>query len=104
MSEIGRRIAQAGAHVEPTWTPEREARVRAAVGRGLQRRQRQRTGFVIGLGACTLLVGFLLGRQPGSTARRSVPEGTERVAQPSLLQLPDGTSVHADSADARVDP
>jgi transmembrane sensor len=102
MSELARRIAQAGAHVEPTWTSEREARVRAAVGRGLQRRQRQRTGFVIALGACTLLVGFLLGRQPGSTARHSVPEGAERLAQPSLLQLPDGSSVHADSTDARV--
>jgi len=102
MSDLARRIDQAGAHVEPTWTAEREARVRAAVGRGLQRRQRQRTAFVIALGACTLLLGFFLGRRPAATARHSVPESGERMARPSLLQLPDGSSVHADSADARV--
>ena len=69
MSEIARRIAQASAHVEPTWSAEREARLKARVGRGLQRRQRQRTAMVVALGACTLLLGFFLGRQPGITAR-----------------------------------
>jgi transmembrane sensor len=104
MSELARRIDQASAHVEPTWTAERETRVRAAVVRGLQRRQRQRTALVIALGACALLLGFALGRQPGLTARHPVPESAEpRLAQPSLLQLPDGSSVHADSTGARVE-
>lgn len=104
MSEIARRIAQASAHVEPTWTAEREARLRAGVGRGLQRRQRQRTAAVVALGACTLLVGFFLGRQPGVIAHGSASKGAEpRLAQPSLLQLPDGSSVQANSSDARVE-
>jgi len=104
MSEIARQIDEASAHVEPTWSAEREARVRARVGRGLQRRQRQRTGLVVALGACTLLLGFYLGRQPGSTARHGVTESsTPRVAQQSLVQLPDGSSVHAVSSDARVE-
>jgi len=103
MSEIARRIDQASAHVEPAWSPEREARVRANVGRGLQRRQRQRTALVVALGACTLLLGFFLGRQPGTTARQGFTESSSpRMAQQSLVQLPDGSSVDAVSPDARV--
>jgi len=104
MSEIARQIDHASGHVEPVWSAEREARVRARVGRGLQRRQRQRTALVVALGACTLLLGFFLGRQPGMTARHGVPESsTPRLAQQSLLQLPDGSSVHGVSSDARVE-
>lgn len=104
MSEIARRIDQASAHVEPAWNPEREARVRANVGRGLQRRQRQRTALVVALGACTLLLGFFLGRQPGTTARQGITESSSpRIAQRNLVQLPDGSSVDAVSSDARVE-
>jgi transmembrane sensor len=102
MSEIARHIDQASAHVEPAWSAEREARVRARIGHGIQRRQRQRTALVVALGTCTLLLGFFLGRAPGSTARHGIAESAPRIGQQSLVQLPDGSSVHAVSPDARV--
>lgn len=101
MSEMAHRIAQASAHVEPVWTAEREMRIRARVGHGIVRRHRRRTGMLVAVGAGILCVGFALGRQPHATATR--PEAAERVALASLLQLPDGSSVQADSPDARVE-
>jgi transmembrane sensor len=103
MSEIARRIAHASAHVEPAWTPERETRVRARVGHGIARRNRKRNAALVAVGACILLVGFVLGRQPGSVARSGAEAGQPRLALASLLQLPDGSSVQADSADARIE-
>jgi len=102
MSELARRIAAASAHADPAWTAEREARVRAGVGRGLERKRRNRVGLVVAVGACTLLLGFVLGRlgdKPAPTARVALPE--QQGA--SLLQLPDGSTVTAGSPDAHVE-
>jgi transmembrane sensor len=102
MSELARRIAAASAHADPAWTPEREARIRAGVGRGLERKRRSRVGLVVALGACTLLLGFELGRlggKPVASARAAASE--QPVA--SLLQLPDGSTVTARSRDAHVE-
>ena len=102
MSEIARRIAQASAHVEPAWSAERETRIRTRVGHGIVRRNRQRNAMLVAVGAGILCVGFALGRQPATTTATR-PEAAERVALASLLQLPDGSSVQADSPDARVE-
>jgi transmembrane sensor len=99
MSELARRVGQASAHAEPLWTPERESRVRARVGRGLERSRQKRVALVVVLGACTLLLGFLLGRHQTTTARLAVPD----PAAPSLVQLPDGSIVTARSTEARVE-
>jgi transmembrane sensor len=99
MSELARRIEQASAHVEPAWSSDREARLRAGVGRGLERVRRQRIALVAVLGACTLLLGFFLGRQPLISPRMALAD----APQPSLVQLPDGSSVNARSSDARVE-
>jgi transmembrane sensor len=99
MSELARRVEQASPHVEPAWSMDREARLRSRVGRGLVRAQRKRVALVAVLGACTLLLGFFLGRQPISTPRMALPD----QAPPSLVQLPDGSSVSARSPDARVE-
>ena len=99
MSELARRIEQASAHLEPAWSSDREARLRAGVGRGLARARQRRVGLLVALGACTLLLGFLLGRQPALTPRVALADGPER----SLVQLPDGSSVSARSSDARVE-
>ncbi len=102
MSELARRIAAASAHADPVWTGEREARVRAGVGRGLERKRRKRVGFVVALGACALLLGFELGRlgeKPVPTARIATPD--QQGA--SLLQLPDGSTVTPRSPDAHVE-
>jgi len=99
MSELARRIEQASAHVEPAWSSDREARLRAGVGRGLERVRRQRIALVAVLGACTLLLGFFLGRQPLIAPRMALAD----APQPSLVQLPDGSSVSARSSDARVE-
>lgn len=103
MSELARRIAAASAHADPIWTADRAARVRAGVGRGLERGRRRRVALVLALGACTLLLGFVLGRlgeKPAPTARvAALPDQTLA----SLVQLPDGSSVTARSADARVE-
>ncbi len=99
MSELARRVEQASPHVEPAWSVDREARLRAGVGRGLVRARRRRVGLVAALGACTLLLGFFLGRQPLSQPRMALPE----QAPPSLVQLPDGSNVSARSTDARVE-
>jgi transmembrane sensor len=99
MSELARRMAHASQLVEPAWDTERESRVRAGVGRGLERARRKRVGLVVVAGACTLLFGFLLGRQPTTTTRMALPPSTA----PSLLELPDGSSVNAGSRDARVE-
>jgi len=102
MSEVARRILAASAHVEPAWTAERETRVRARVSRGVVLRSRKRNGALVALGACILCLGFALGRQPGGSVAH--PEASEpRRALASLLQLPDGSSVQADSPDARVE-
>jgi len=99
MSELVRRIAQASRHAEPAWTASREARLRAGIGLGLVRRRRQRVALVAALGACTLLLGFVLGRAQTSTRMAlSTP-----VAPASLLQLPDGSIVTGRSTDARVE-
>lgn len=102
MSELARRIAAASAHADPVWSPEREARVRASVGRGIERKRQKRVGLVVALGACTLLLGFVLGRvgeKPVPVARVATPD------QPlvNLLQLPDGSTVTARSSDAHVE-
>jgi transmembrane sensor len=99
MSELARRIEQASPHVEPAWSTDREARLRTQIGRGLARVRRKRVALVAVLGACTLLLGFLLGRQPLSAPRMALPD----QAPPSLVQLPDGSSVTARSSDARVE-
>lgn len=102
MSELARRIAAASAHADPVWSPEREARVRAGVGRGLERKRRKRVGLVVALGACTLLLGFVLGRLGEKTvaaARIAAPD--QPIA--NLLQLPDGSTVTARSPDAHVE-
>ncbi|HSU41761.1 MAG TPA: FecR domain-containing protein, partial [Polyangiaceae bacterium] len=99
MSELARRIEQASAHVEPAWSSDREARLRVGVGRGLERVRRQRITLISVLGACTLLLGFFLGRQPLMTPRMALAD----APQPSLVQLPDGSSVSGRSNDARVE-
>jgi transmembrane sensor len=102
MAELARRIAAASAHADPAWTAEREARVRAGVGRGLERKRRKRVGLVVGIGTCTLLLGFLLGR----LGEKLIPTARLATADQqgaSLLQLPDGSTVTARSSDAHVE-
>ncbi len=99
-AELVRRIASASAHAEPEWNAEREARIRAGVGRGLERSRRRRVALVVVAGACTLLLGFFLGRQEApSRARLALPGPTPT----ELLDLPDGSRVNAVSIGARVE-
>ena len=99
MSELARRMADASQHVEPAWDGEREARIRVGVGRGIEAGRRRRVALVLVLGACTLVLGFLLGRQPTTTARMALSDPPAA----SLVELPDGSSVSAESRDARVE-
>jgi transmembrane sensor len=103
MSEIARLISEASARVEPSWTPEREARLRHGISHGIRRRNRQRASLVVALGASALALGFLLGRQPAGIALHGSANTASASARAALLELPDGSSVHAGSADARVE-
>jgi transmembrane sensor len=99
-AELVRRIASASAHAEPVWSAEREARIRAGVGRGLERGRRRRVALVVVAGACTLLLGFFLGRQEApAPARLALPGPTPT----NLVELPDGSRVNAVSSGARVE-
>ncbi|HTQ08257.1 MAG TPA: hypothetical protein VMI54_30595, partial [Polyangiaceae bacterium] len=91
MSELARRIAAASGHADPVWTPEREARVRAGVGRGLARQRRKRVTLVVAMGASTLLLGFMLGRLGEQKAPAAARLATPDQALASLVQLPDGS-------------
>jgi transmembrane sensor len=99
-AELVRRIASASAYAEPVWDAAREARIRAGVGRGLERGRRRRVALVVLAGACTLLLGFFLGRQEApSRARMALPA----PAPANLLELPDGSRVSPASSGARVE-
>jgi transmembrane sensor len=100
MSEFARRIAAASAHAEPAWSDEREARLRAGVSRSLERGRRRRVTLVVAAGACTLLLGFALGRvQSPERVRMALPA----ASAPSLVELPDGSQVNALAAGTRVE-
>jgi len=100
-SELARRIASASAHAEPAWGAEREARVRVGVTRGLERRRQRRVASIVAAGACTLILGFFLGRlQMPSHVRVALPDAP---AAGSLVELPDGSQVNAVTPGARVE-
>src|SRR5689334_370557 len=100
MSDFARRIAAASAHAEPEWSPERETRLRAGVSRSLERGRRRRVTLVVATGACTLLVGFFLGRlQSPEHVRMALSSATA----PSLVELPDGSQVSAVATGTRVE-
>jgi transmembrane sensor len=99
-AELIRRIASASAHAEPVWDAEREARIRAGVGRGLNRGRQRRVALIVLTGACTLMLGFFLGRQQApSRTRLALPDPVPA----NLLELPDGSRVNAVSSGARVE-
>jgi transmembrane sensor len=97
MVDIAQRVAGARDLIEPSWSPDREVRLRNAVAVGLTRQRRKRAALIVVLGAAILVLGIFLGRRQGSTARFLPPETSV------LARLVDGSVVTARTPDARVE-
>ncbi len=104
MADIVSRLAELKRQVEPSWTPERERRVRARVERSLLSRRRRRGALVVALAAVVSLVVLLVGQRWSSEPERPVATTTAPQAPQPLIHFADGSEVVARSANARLEP
>ncbi len=103
MSELERQLGTVREAVQPSWTKERAAAVRAGVERRKARAQRRRSTAGILLVTCLVALTMLFVR---ARANPGAPPQAVAVSPSSreLLKLDDGSSIVAESGDARITP
>lgn len=103
MSELEQQLAAAREAVQPSWTKERAAAVRAGVERRKARAQRRRSTAGILLVTCLVALTVLFVR---TRRAPSAPPAAVAVAPASreLLKLDDGSIVVAESEGAQITP
>jgi len=103
MADVASRLSELKQRVEPTWSPERERRVRARVERSLLSRRRRRGALIVALAAVVSVIVLLVGRrwtaEPAPIATHAVVD-TPRP----LLHFADGSEVTARTPDVRLEP
>jgi len=104
MSNLAKRITEAGQHAAPEWTAAREERVRARLGRRLEQERRARLLAVAAASILLIVVGLFKWQDRVHVARNAPPSKPAEVIAPPLLQLEDGSLVTRVSPSARVEP
>ncbi len=101
MSDLEHMLGTAREAVHPSWTKERAAAVRAGVDRKKAKAQRRRSAAGVLLVTCLVALAVLFVRTRGTP---SVTSPAVAAGSHELLKLDDGSSVVAESADARITP
>src|SRR5262245_54084959 len=104
MADVVSRLAEMKQRVEPSWTPDRERRVRARGERSLLARRRRRGALVVALAAGVSSVVVVAGRRWSSEPSPSAVATATPQAPLPLLHFADGSEVVARSSNVRLEP